>query len=262
MKITGKIVAVTGAASGIGAALCRAFHAAGAKGVAALDLDQAGANKVAAPLSGLALQADVGNEESLIAAIGKVKAELGSIDIFCSNAGVDFAEGSGNLATATSNQNWQTSWDVNVMAHVYAARALLPGMIERGDGYLVNVVSAAGLLLQLNDAAYTTTKHAALGFAESLATSHGDDGIKVSAVCPQYVETPLLPSFDERVIAAIGDDVISADDVAAAVLAGIREEQFLILPHPKVADYARSKTADHERWLRGMRSLRRRALDS
>jgi NAD(P)-dependent dehydrogenase (short-subunit alcohol dehydrogenase family) len=259
MEVNGKTVAVTGAASGIGAALCRAFHTAGAKGIAALDLDQAGADAVVAPLSGLALHADVGNEESLIAAIGKVEAEFGSIDIFCSNAGVDFSEGAGNLATATSNQNWQISWDVNVMAHVYAARALLPGMIERGEGYLVNVVSAAGLLLQLNDAAYTATKHAALGFAESLAISHGDDGIKVSAVCPQYVETPLLPSFDNRVVAAIGDEVISADDVAAAVLEGIREEQFLILPHPKVADYARSKAADHERWLRGMRKLRRSA---
>jgi len=145
MEITGKIVAVTGAASGIGAALCRAFHAAGAAGVAALDVNLAGAEAVAAPLSGLALQADVGDEKALSGAIGEVEANLGAIDIFCSNAGVDFSEGPDNLATAASNESWQASWDVNVMAHIYAARALLPGMIERGQGYLVNVVSAAGL---------------------------------------------------------------------------------------------------------------------
>lgn len=261
MDLAGKTVAVTGAAGGIGAALCRAFHAAGTAGIAALDLDLPGAEAVAAPLSGLALRVDVGDEEALREAISSVEAQLGHIDIFCSNAGVDDGEGLEGLATSTSNASWERSWAVNVMAHVYAARALLPGMIERGEGYLVNIASAAGLLSQLGHAAYSTTKHAAVGFADSLAISHGDDGIKVSVVCPQYVDTPLLPGFDERIIAAVGDDVMSADATAAAILAGIVEDRFLILPHATAGDYFRSKAADYDRWIAGMRALRRRAKD-
>ncbi len=262
MEIMGKTVAVTGGASGIGAALCHAFHAAGATGIAALDLDLPGAQAIVAPFSGLAIDVDVGIEEALSGAISQVEEELGPIDIFCSNAGVDDAEGLEGLATSANNESWDKSWTVNVMAHVYAARALLPGMIERGEGYLVNIASAAGLLSQIGDAAYSTTKHAAVGFADSLAIRHGDDGIKVSVVCPQYVDTPLLPGFDERIIAAVGDEIINADEAAVAILNGIREDRFLILPHPKVGNYFRSKAADYERWIAGMRTLRRRAKDS
>ena len=203
MKVAGKTVAVTGAAGGIGAALCRAFHDAGAAAIAALDLDMRGAEAAAAPLSGLAMGVDVGNEEALRGVIDRVEAKLGPVDIFCSVAGVAYGDGPGGLVTSAANENWETSWAVNVMAHVYAARALLPGMIERGEGYLVNVVSAAGLLSQIGDAAYSTTKHAALGFAESLAIAHGDDGIRVSVVCPQYVQTPLLQEFDQGIIAPL-----------------------------------------------------------
>lgn len=259
MKIEGRTVAVTGAAGGIGAALCGAFHDAGAGAIAALDLDQPGAEAVMAPVSGLAIGVDVGNEEALGRAIERIQSELGPVDIFCSVAGVAYGDASGDLVTSATNENWQTSWAVNVMAHVYAARALLPGMIERGEGYLVNVVSAAGLLSQIGDAAYSTTKHAALGFAESLAIGHGDDGIRVSVVCPQYVQTPLLQEFDAQIIDAVGDDIISADETAGAVLEGIREERFMILPHARAGDYFRSKAADYERWIAGMRALRRKS---
>ena len=259
MKVAGKTVAVTGAAGGIGAALCRAFHDAGAAAIAALDLDMRGAEAVAAPLSGLPMGVDVGNEEALRGVIDRVEAKLGPVDIFCSVAGVAYGDGPGGLVTSAANENWETSWAVNVMAHVYAARALLPGMIERGEGYLVTVVSAAGLLSQIGDAAYSATKHAALGFAESLAIAHGDDGIRVSVVCPQYVQTPLLQKFDQGIIAAVGDDIISADETAAAVLAGVGEERFMILPHARAGDYFRGKAADYERWIAGMRGLRRKA---
>lgn len=259
MEIEGRVVAVTGAAGGIGAALCRAFHGAGAGAVAALDLDADGADAVAAAFGGLALGVDVSDEAALGAAIDKVARQLGPIDIFCSNAGVGFGNGPGGRAASASNRNWEASWAVNVMAHVYAARVLLPGMIARGDGYLVNVASAAGLLSQVGDAAYSTTKHAAIGFAESLAITHGDDGVKVSVVCPQYVQTTLLGGIDAAFIAAVGDPVISADEAAAAVVAGIREERFLILTHPQVARYFQAKAADYERWIEGMRTLRRRA---
>ena len=259
MEVAGKNVAVTGAASGIGAALCRAFHDAGAAAIAAFDLNLPGAESVAAPLSGLPVGVDVGNEKALCGAIDGVESEHGPIDIFCSVAGVAYGDGPGGLVTSATNEDWQTSWAVNVMAHVYAARALLPGMIERGGGYLVNVVSAAGMLSQIGDAAYSTTKHAALGFAESLAIGHGDDGIRVSVVCPQYVDTPLLEEFDAQIIAAVGDGVISADETAAIVIAGVREERFMILPHAGAGDYFRGKAADYDRWVAGMRGLRRKA---
>ena len=255
MEIAGKVVAVTGAARGIGAALCRAFHAAEAAHVAVLDLHLNAAAEVAEPINGLPLAADVSNEAQLVEAIRRIESDRGPIDIFCSNAGVGFGGGPTGVA---DNRAWERSWAVNVMAQVYAARALLPGMIERGEGYLVNMASAAGLLSQIDDAAYSATKHAAVGLAESLAISHGDRGIKVSVVCPQYVQTALLQGLDKRLIEAVGDPVISADDAAATIIDGIRAERFLILTHAKVARYFRNKAADYDGWIDGVRALRRR----
>lgn len=257
MEIAGKVVAVTGAAGGIGAALARAFHGVGARAVAVLDLDEAGAARTAAPLSALALGVDVSDEPALCDAIQNIESTLGPIDIFCSNAGVGFGDGPGGSSTSADNRVWEKSWAVNVMSQVYAARALLPGMIARGDGYLVNMASAAGLLSQVGDAAYSATKHAAVGFAESLAISHGDQGIKVSVVCPQYVQTPLLDGLDKGLIQAVGDPVISADAAAETILDGIEAERFLILTHAKAAMYFRNKAADYEAWIAGMRALRR-----
>ena len=190
--------------------------------------------------------------------VTRTEQHFGPIDLFCSNAGVCFGEP--DSATSASNTQWQTSWDIHVMAHVYAARAVLPSMIERGFGYFLQTASAAGVLNQIGDAAYSTTKHAALGFAESLAITHGDDGIKVSVVCPQYVATPML-GYEE------GDDfsnypgIISPHQLADSVIEGLEEERFLILPHPQVARYYQHKTADYDRWIAGMRRLRSKIID-
>lgn len=190
--------------------------------------------------------------------VDRCEGHFGPIDLFCSNAGV--ASGEPDLAPSASNAQWQASWDIHVMAHVYAARAVLPGMIERGGGTFLQMASAAGLLNQIGDAAYSTTKHAALGFAEALAITHGDDGIKVSAICPQYVATPMLGYDDD---ADVGDlpGVITPEEVADAVVAGLAEERFLILPHPAVGKFCKVKSGDYDRWLAGMQRLRRKVVE-
>jgi NAD(P)-dependent dehydrogenase (short-subunit alcohol dehydrogenase family) len=205
----------------------------------------------------MALGVDVSNEAALVAAIQRVEQALGPIELFLSNAGVGFGDGPGGLATSAANELWEKSWSINVMSQVYAARALLPGMIARGEGYLVNMASAAGLLSQIGDAAYSATKHAAVGFAEALAINHGDQGVKVSVVCPQYVQTPLLAGLDPRLIHAVGDPVMSAEAAARKILAGIRDERFLILTHPEAGSYFQNKADDYEGWIKAMRALRR-----
>ena len=257
---------VTGGAHGIGRALCRAFHFEQAR-VALADRDMPAAKKVAAGVKGLALETDVADEASIIAAIEETERELGPIDIFVSNAGVAFGDGSHGVASA-SNEHWQACLDINLMAHVYAARAMLPRMIERGGGCLVNVVSAAGLLVQIGEAAYTASKHAAVGFSESLAITHGDDGIQVCLVCPQAVATGMLGIDEDTEIRGDergygGNDVdgiLSAEYVADCILAGIEEERFLVLPHPQVSTYVRRKANDHDRWISGMRRYRRKLV--
>lgn len=255
MKLNNKNVVVTGAGSGIGKALCQRFAAEGAN-VVASDLDGELAEATAHEVSGVAVECDVSNEDAVKNLVSVAEQQLGGIDLFCSNAGLFFGEP--EHAASATNDVWQTCWDVHVMAHVYAARAVLPSMIERGEGYLLNVASAAGLLNQIGDAAYSTTKHAAVGFAEALCITHRDDGVRVSVLCPQYVATPMLGYEDNESSDVTG--VISAEELADATVKGIDEETFLILPHPQVADYIVAKASNYDRWLGGMRKLRRGVL--
>ena len=257
MDVSGKVTVITGAGSGIGAALARRMGAAGAR-VMVSDLDEAAAAKVAADIGSVSCACDVGREANLRALIAKTENVLGSVDIFVSNAGL--GRGDPDHAASAPDADWDLNWRVHVMAHVWAARALLPALIARGSGYFVNVASAAGLLNQIGDAAYSATKHAAVSFAESLAITHGRDGIGVSVLCPQYVATPLIGLGDQD--AAGRDTLLTADDVARAVMDGVSEDRFLILPHPQVADYARHRATDHERWIAGMQALRGKVIDT
>ena len=257
MDLHNQVVVVTGGASGIGRALCEKFAAAGAK-VAVADLNLAPATQVAEQINGIAVATNVGLEEDIQTLVRETEERLGPIDIFVSNAGVAFGDGPGWMAASGSNDNWMTSWNVNVMAHVFAARAVVPGMIKRGGGYLVNVASGAGLLCQLGDAAYSTTKTAAVGFAESLAITHGDDNINVSVVCPLYVATAMT----EGGRGVTGSDaMMTADDAADAVLAGMAQGSFMIQPHAELAEYTQRKGADYDRWIQGMRHMRQGLLE-
>ena len=251
MEFSGKVVAITGAGSGIGAALARAIAKEGAR-LSIIDRNPEAAQAVAAEVSGVAFSCDVTDETSLRSAISETEAQLGPIDCFVSNAGL--GRGQPDHAASASNDDWQLNWNVHVMAHVYAARVLLPAMIERGAGYFVNTASAAGLLNQIGDAAYSATKHAAVSFAESLAITHGDEGIGVSVVCPQYVATPLVGVGEEE--AAAHETLLTADDVAHAIIDGVRAERFRILPHPQVSEYTELRAADPDKWVKGMRKLR------
>ena len=263
MELINAVAVVTGGAHGIGRALCRALNEAGAT-VAVADLDFAAARSVAAEVGGLALQLDVANEQEIIDGVRQVEAELGPISLFVSNAGVAFGDGPDGAASAP-DEHWRSCLDVNLMAHVYAARALIPRMKSRGGGCLVNVASAAGLLSQIGEAAYTASKHAAVAFAESLAITHGAEGIQVCLVCPQAVATRMT-GFDDDGQAAgdtwFGgndvDGIVSSEYVAECILDGIREQRFLVLPHPRVSEYVQRKAADHDRWIGGMRRFRRR----
>lgn len=261
MEVSGKVVVVTGGGNGIGKALCKRFAQEGAKGVVVSDLDAAAAQKVADEIGGLAIGCDVSKEQQIIELVARAEAKYGPIDVFCSNAGVSFGDsktpGPHVLATDASNEQWDLSLQINLMAHVYAARAVLPSMIARKTGYFVNTVSAAGLLCQIGDAAYTTSKHAALGFAESLHITHADDGIIVSAICPQYVATNMIGVAEGEDFSNF-EGVIGPDEVAEKVLEGMREERFLILPHNEIAMFRQNKAHDYDRWLNGMRKLRKK----
>lgn len=257
MNLQNKTVIVTGAARGIGAAMSRRFAAEGASVVVA-DLEKSAAEKIAADCNGIGIACDVTREEDVISLVTQTEDRFGAVDMFCSNAGVCFGE-PGHAASAT-NDTWNQCWDVHVMSHVYAARAVLPGMIARGDGYLLQMSSAAGLLNQIGDAAYSTTKHAALGFAESLAITHCDDGIKVSVICPQYVSTPMLGYADGETAADV-PGVITVEEVADAVVQGITQERFLILPHADVAQSVQFKSTSYDKWLTAMRRLRRKIVN-
>lgn len=257
MELANKIAVITGGSGGIGAALAVALKQAGAR-VAISDIDADRVARTAHELDVLGVACDVRREEQIIALIDQVHDQLGQIDIFISNAGVGYCDPS--HAASAPNANWQDSFDIHVMSHVYAARKLLPMMIERGHGCLVNTASAAGLLHQIGDAAYSTTKHAAVGLAESLAIAHGDDGITVCVICPQYVATPML-GYETPDDAPDHDGLISPQDVANTVIHGLEQERFLILPHPVVKDYVLNKATDYDRWIKGMRKLRRASLD-
>ena len=251
MNIHGKVVIVTGGANGIGRALCRRFAAEGARGVVVADLDGDGAANVAKEIGGLAVTTNVSDEADIVHLVTQSINAYGPIDLFCANAGV-FGESGG---AEVVNEAWRQIWDVNVMAHIYSARAVLPGMLARGAGYLLHTASAAGLLTQVGGAPYAVTKHAAVAFAEWLSITHGDAGIKVSCLCPQGVRTQMLLGADGERESFLKEGAVEPEDVAEAVIAGLAEERFLILPHPEVAEYFRRKADDYDRWLRGMRRL-------
>lgn len=257
MELADKIVVVTGAASGIGKALVERFHAEGTRRIVAVDLDGEGATATAESVAGVGMGCDVADESQLVSVIERTEAEVGPIDLFCSNAGV----GAGP-ELSSPNEQWQLCWDVNVMSHVYAARQLIPRMVARGGGYLMNTASAAGLLNQIGGAAYGVTKHAAVGFGEWIALSYGHQGIKVSLLCPQAVRTAMTANANAATAAAAGDGMMEPETLAEFVVAGLRDEVFLILPHPEVVDYLRGKTADYDRWIRGMNRLHQRLTGS
>ncbi len=264
MDMAGKVVVVTGGASGIGQALCRAFAQAGARAVVVADLDAAGAAAVAAEIGGLAVPTNVAVQAEVQQLVAQATAQYGQVDVFCSNAGI-ISRVDADASAAT----WQRHWDVNVMAHVHAANAVLPQMLARGDGALLQTCSAAGLLSQVNAAPYSVSKHAAVAFAEWLSIAHGDAGIRVSCLCPQGVLTPMLlglgspgseGSEGSGRKSFLAEGALSADAVAAMALQGLRDGRFLILPHDEVLTFWQRKTADIERWLRGMRRLRAKVV--
>ena len=241
---------VTGGASGIGAASCRALAAAGAQ-VAVIDRNRQGCEAVAAEMDGIAVVADVSDETSVNAMVAEVTSRLGPIDICFSNAGV--ATG-GDILT-TEPDVWHAQWAVNVMAHVYAVRAVLPGMLERGSGYLVHTASMAGLLTSHGNVTYATTKHAVVGLAEWLSITYHHRGIRVSLIAPLGVRTPMLAGADPRFAAAVAGPIKEPEDIAALVVAAIREERFLVVSDPIAETWMQRKTDDPERWLRGMRRV-------
>ena len=254
MNWNGRIVVVTGAGGGIGAALARAFAGRGAR-VVVSDRDEAAGEAVAREVGGAAITADCGVEADVTALVQRAE-ELGPIALMASNAGILARDPDQHNAASAPDSEWDRSWRVNVMAHVWAARAALPAMIARREGWLLQTVSAAGVLNIVGAAPYAATKAAALAFAESLAITHRDDGIRVAALCPQAVETAMIHGHDHMGGADV-DGVLGADDVAAAALAGLEAGRFLILPHPRVAEYRTAKMAEYERWLGGMGKMRR-----
>lgn len=255
MQIQNKVVVVTGGANGIGRALCRAFAAAGARAVIVADLDGEGAKRVAGEIKGTAVLTNVAKEADVKHLVDQTTKQFGQIDIFCSNAGIGVHGG-----PESSDSDWQRSWEVNVLAHIYAARAVVPQMLARKEGYLVQTVSAAGLLTQIGSAPYSVTKHAAMSFAEWLAITYGDEGIRVSALCPQGVKTQMLFNAEFGGGAFLLEGALEPEQVATEVVKAVTEERFLILPHPEVAKYFQNKANDYERWLRGMRKLQAKAM--
>ena len=258
MEIRDQVVVVTGAAQGIGEALARCFKKEGAGALVLADRSEQ-VMTVAEDIGGLGQVTDVTKPEQVAALVATAEQKYGRIDLMCSNAGIFRLDGRAAedqwMATGGSAEDWQASWEVNVLAHVHAARAALPGMLARKRGYFLHTASAAGLLSQIGSATYSVTKHAAIGFAESLAIAHGDQGIGVSVLCPQGVRTPMLGSGGDS-SAAARDGVLEPEVVATCAVEGLREERFLILPHPEVLTYFQRKSADYDRWLRGMRRLR------
>jgi NAD(P)-dependent dehydrogenase (short-subunit alcohol dehydrogenase family) len=259
VNVAGKVVVVTGAASGIGRALARRFAAEGARAVICADRDGAGAHVVAdeigrqgGALAAIAERVDVAVDADVASLIERTERDVGPIDLFVSNAGI-FVLGGAEVP----NEEWDRIWSINVMAHVHAARALVPRMLARGGGYLLNTASAAGLLSQIGSAPYAVTKHAAVAFAEWLSITHGAQGLKVSVLCPQAVRTAMIAGTEGGGVAGV-DGVVEPEQVADAVIEGLADERFLILPHPQVLEYVQRKGADYERWIRGMRRLQER----
>ncbi len=249
MNMDGKVVIVTGGAEGIGAALCRRAAREGAK-VMVADIDAPGAQALADEIGGAAFRCDVAREAEVIRLVQHTAENLGPIDYFFSNAGIILM---GDLDV--TNADWQRIWEINVMAHVYAARAVVPGMLARGGGWFVCTASAAGLLSQIGSAPYSVTKHAAVGLAENLAITYGDRGLHVAVVCPQAVRTRMTAQGGG--VAAV-DGMMEAEQVADCVMTALQEGRFMVLPHPEVKGYMQRKTSDYDRWILGMQRLKGR----
>ncbi len=257
MELADRNIVITGAASGIGRAVAERFARENPKQLIVADLNLPAAQAVAERIGALAVEVDVSREADIRALVDRAS-QAGPVDLFYSNAGIGGPAG----GPEADDAELQRTWEINVMSHIWAARALLPAMVERGEGYLVSTASAAGLLTQVSALGYSITKHAAVATAEWLAVNYGDAGIRVSCVCPLGVRTPMLEMALEDPIGAAAltaDAIIEPEEVAEAVLAGVREERFLILPHDVVSHHYALRGADTERWLRGMRRLVRNA---
>jgi NAD(P)-dependent dehydrogenase (short-subunit alcohol dehydrogenase family) len=252
MELKGSVTVVTGGASGIGRALCQRFAAEGARGIVVADMNEEGARAVAAEVKGIAVGCDVGLEEQIVNLVRRAEEAFGPIDLFCSNAGLATKGGA-----EASDPDWKRNWDVHVMSHVYAARAVLPGMLKRGRGYLLNTASAAGLLTEMGSAPYSVTKHAAVAFAEWLSIQHYEAGIRVSCLCPMGVTTNML-AVDDPHVNYLKLTAVTAEHVAEECVKAIREERFLILPHPEVKEFYAYRANDTDRWMNGMRRLNKK----
>ena len=248
MDIAGKNIVITGAASGIGRAMAQRFHAEGAAKLFLVDLNEAPLKEVAEPLGSDCCVCNVGLEHDVLGTIKRAEAALSHIDLLCNNAGISVRGG-----TEVDTADWQRIWEINVMAHVWASRAALPAMLERGEGYILNTASAAGLLSQIGSAPYAVTKHAAVSFAEWLSITYGDRGIKVSVLCPQAVRTAMIAGNEDGVASV--DGLMEPETLCDIVVATLAEESFLVLPHDEVRTYIQRKAGDYDRWLKGMRRL-------
>jgi NAD(P)-dependent dehydrogenase (short-subunit alcohol dehydrogenase family) len=257
MQLQGKVAVVTGGANGIGRALCRRFAIEGARGIVVADIDATHAQEAAEEIGALPVVCDVSKEADIKRLVDVATEHFGQIDLFCSNAGIAIGGG-----VEAPDSEWQKIWNINFMAHVWAARHVLPQMLARGDGYLLQTASAAGLLSSIGSAPYAVTKHAAVALAEWLSITHGP-AIKVSCLCPQGVFTNMLMHPDAGpATAALRPEAISPEEVADYVIRGLAEEKFLILPHPVVADYVQRKASDHDRWIAGMRRIQAKILEA
>ena len=255
MELKGKVVVITGAGSGIGAAMATRFASEEPSSLVIADLDYEAAVAVAEEVDGHPFAIDVADEDANRKLVGETEDSFGPIDLFCANAGVGVV---GNEQSAASD--WEQMWRVNTLSHVHAAKFLVPGWLARGKGYFLSTASAAGLLTNLGAAQYSVTKHAAVAFAEWLAVTYGDRGIGISCLCPQFVDTPLVEKMSEIDSLITTAAVLDPAEVADVVVNGLREERFLILPHPEVAKYFQNKASNHDRWISGMQKLRRAVL--
>jgi len=251
VDLKSKVVVITGGGSGIGAAMARRFAKEEPAGLVIADIDLGTATDIAEETGGVAVLADVSDPDANKDLVEGTEDRFGPIDLFCANAGIGLV---GDEQSDTSM--WNRMWEINVMSHVHAARHLIPGWVARGEGYFLVTASAAGLLTNLKAAQYSVTKHAAVAFAEWIAITYGDSGVKVSALCPQFVNTPLLEGSES--FKALGaNHTLEPTEVADAVVSGLNEERFLILPHPEVEKFFQNKATDYDRWLGGMRKLQR-----
>jgi len=248
MRVKDKVAIVTGGSNGIGAALCRRLAQEKAGAVVVADIDVQGAQSLAGEINGMAVRCDVAKEEEIFKLVQQTEDRFGPVDLYFSNAGIMIQ---GLLEVA--NEDWRRIWEINVMSHIYGARAVIPGMLERGSGGFVITASAAGLLNQIDSTPYSTTKHAAVGVADNLAINYGDRGIQISVICPMAVRS--LMTRDGGGIAAL-DGMLEAEQVAEDVMAALEEERYMVMPHPKVKDYLQRKAADYDRWVKGMQRLR------